>query len=131
MSDHDAIYRSRPKLDLGNDFRVKSEKDFSLSSNSNGDIIQELKLPIPKKLPTKPGSTLSYDLKICTVCCTRESDCVVMPCGHAGVCHICAISIFDKNGTCPICRQVRYVNFRIYSRFFRWKRQVMIVKKVL
>jgi hypothetical protein len=43
---------------------------------------------------------------ICVVCCSREPDCVVMPCGHAGVCSFCSISIFDKNGKCPICRAV-------------------------
>lgn len=42
----------------------------------------------------------------CVVCCLREPDCVVMPCGHAGVCNFCSINIFDSNGKCPICRAV-------------------------
>ena len=43
---------------------------------------------------------------LCVVCVSKQVNCVVMPCGHSGICQACAISIFDKKGTCPICRSV-------------------------
>lgn len=42
----------------------------------------------------------------CVVCCQKEPDSVVLPCGHSGVCNFCAINIFDNSGKCPICRSV-------------------------
>eukprot|EP00475_Leptophrys_vorax_P030556 TRINITY_DN4586_c0_g3_i2.p1 TRINITY_DN4586_c0_g3~~TRINITY_DN4586_c0_g3_i2.p1 ORF type:complete len:550 (+),score=125.39 TRINITY_DN4586_c0_g3_i2:178-1827(+) len=39
--------------------------------------------------------------KTCIICYDREINCVLLPCGHLALCHICAKSL---NKQCPICR---------------------------
>lgn len=91
---------------------VFSIKEIRSERLSLGTIPQDLRSQLRDDLSLR--QTLQQDeseskapAPACVVCCSREPDCVVMPCGHAGVCGFCSISIFDKNGKCPICRAVR------------------------
>ena len=43
----------------------------------------------------------------CMICCINKANAVVMPCGHGGMCHECALNIFQGQEKCAICRNVR------------------------
>lgn len=105
---------------------IQTEKQSELSQSIEYDtekIKKELRTNPLKKEAEKMASKASIHTdpvsNLCGVCCQRECDCVVMPCGHAGICNFCSISIFDKNGKCPICRRVESGLFRRLNRFFR------------
>ena len=80
---------------------IQTEKRSSMSSIS----INELKKEVQSPKKAAAGSREAGVGK-CVVCCMHEPDCVMMPCGHAGVCNFCSINIFDSHGKCPICRAV-------------------------
>lgn len=98
---------------------IKSEKYSNLSKEVSINSLKKQNKPLAEKATPDKKSEDGKSTR-CVVCCLREPDCVVMPCGHAGVCNFCSINIFDNNGKCPICRAVRLSNsFRISSRYFR------------
>lgn len=42
---------------------------------------------------------------VCRICMNNNSDAVILPCAHAGICFECGKRIKDNaNETCPICR---------------------------
>ena len=91
----------------GEVFSIKEIRSERLSS---GSVPHELRSQLRDDLSLRQSlqqEEAESKAPVCVVCCSREPDCVVMPCGHAGVCSFCSISIFDKNGKCPICRAVR------------------------
>lgn len=45
-------------------------------------------------------------INMCLVCFDRENEMVNMPCGHGGLCEVCAIEIFEKTQECVLCREV-------------------------
>jgi hypothetical protein len=49
----------------------------------------------------------SEDSDECKICMARESDVVIMPCGHSGVCETCLRRMVteQKCDSCPFCRQ--------------------------
>lgn len=49
----------------------------------------------------------SEDSAECKICMARESDVVIMPCGHSGVCETCLRRMVTENNcdSCPFCRQ--------------------------
>lgn len=43
----------------------------------------------------------------CLACCETDSNTVLMPCGHGGLCQACALQIFEEpNARCLLCREV-------------------------
>jgi len=40
----------------------------------------------------------------CTLCTEKKTKCVIIPCGHTGVCYDCAYDWIKTHGTCPVCR---------------------------
>ena len=40
----------------------------------------------------------------CKICCDREIDTVLVPCGHILACRVCATKI-EQGGICPICKE--------------------------
>ena len=45
------------------------------------------------------------DAKLCKICLYEEKNTILMPCGHACVCHDCGQSLKEKSPLCPMCRQ--------------------------
>ena len=43
--------------------------------------------------------------QLCVVCMTSCVDTVMVPCGHACMCHGCATRVKETTGKCPICRR--------------------------
>ena len=83
---------------------IRTEQHSELSKSVSINSLKRHANPELKKALEKKSEDGKYTK--CVVCCLREPDCVVMPCGHAGVCNFCSINIFDNNGKCPICRAV-------------------------
>ena len=44
--------------------------------------------------------------QLCVVCYTNCVDTVMVPCGHACMCHGCAKRVKETSGKCPICRRL-------------------------
>lgn len=40
----------------------------------------------------------------CTICFENKSDCILLPCGHMGVCSSCLEDHFKHKKSCPFCR---------------------------
>jgi len=40
----------------------------------------------------------------CIVCYTNNPDAVLMPCGHGGICYDCALSVWENDVGCYLCR---------------------------
>ena len=43
--------------------------------------------------------------QICSICCDKKANAILMKCGHGGVCYDCAISMWQSTGECPLCRK--------------------------
>ena len=41
---------------------------------------------------------------MCLICCEKLSNCIILPCGHMGICSECMENWFSKKKSCPICR---------------------------
>lgn len=41
---------------------------------------------------------------LCISCCEDYSDCVMMPCGHGGLCYNCTVTILMNKNICHLCR---------------------------
>ena len=50
--------------------------------------------------------TLDTSRQLCVVCYTNCVDTVMVPCGHACMCHGCAKRVKETSGKCPICRRL-------------------------
>lgn len=44
--------------------------------------------------------------KMCTICFSADSDCIIFPCKHSGICKECSLDLLKKNPHCPFCRDV-------------------------
>lgn len=51
----------------------------------------------------RENNTVS-DETICSVCCFRASTTIIMPCGHGGLCYLCALEIYNSR-KCHLCRK--------------------------
>lgn len=59
----------------------------------------------------------------CEICCKNESNTIIEPCMHGGVCRPCLINILMKKSKCPFCRKVSD-SIQIYSNSFRKQRKL-------
>ena len=41
---------------------------------------------------------------VCSICCERDSNAVLMDCRHGGFCYECAITTWKRKKSCPLCR---------------------------
>jgi len=60
-----------------------------------------LAVPITQK---EPDPCEDPHQKLCLACNVACVDTILLPCGHACMCVQCAKRQFNRNGTCPICR---------------------------
>jgi hypothetical protein len=44
------------------------------------------------------------DKNICSICCSKDSDAILMNCGHGGICFDCCCALWMKYKKCYICR---------------------------
>ena len=47
---------------------------------------------------------------ICTVVC---KECVIQPCGHAGICITCANKIKESTKCCPFCKKMIFLHLLV------------------
>lgn len=50
------------------------------------------------------GFGMNIDDDSCIICLENKPDCILMPCGHMGVCSKCIENWFKNKECCPICR---------------------------
>ena len=51
------------------------------------------------------GPEEKQNLDICLICCSKESDIMIHPCGHSGACQECISDFLKEKETCPLCRE--------------------------
>jgi hypothetical protein len=51
----------------------------------------------------------------CAICMSEPKTHAFIPCGHHFACEICAMEIFERTGSCPICRQEADDVLQIFS----------------
>ncbi len=55
----------------------------------------------------------------CLICCENQTDAVLVPCSHGGLCYACAIRISQQSANCHFCRKVRISAFELVQRFIQ------------
>jgi hypothetical protein len=68
--------------------------------------------------------------EVCVFCCDRETNIVIDPCGHGGICRECALNYFkDRDRNCPFCKQtseeVFVIEFDRDQQIFKTKAQII------
>eukprot|EP01017_Pseudomicrothorax_dubius_P028566 TRINITY_DN3397_c0_g1_i3.p1 TRINITY_DN3397_c0_g1~~TRINITY_DN3397_c0_g1_i3.p1 ORF type:complete len:287 (+),score=18.80 TRINITY_DN3397_c0_g1_i3:324-1184(+) len=58
-----------------------------------------------KAHPTAKELGSLTDRRYCLICLESFSNSVLMPCGHGGLCSVCALKILHCNRSCHLCRQ--------------------------
>lgn len=84
-------------LDCGHKIFCKECADLALK---NGENCPLCRFPI---VNVSNGFGVSKD-EACIICCENSADCIILPCGHMGVCSTCLESWFQTKQICPICR---------------------------
>ena len=76
-------------------------KECAEEALKNKEVCPLCRFPIEN---VSSGFNLSSD-DTCIICMTnKKDDCIIMPCGHMGVCLSCLESWLEKSRSCPICR---------------------------
>ena len=52
---------------------------------------------------------------MCMICWERSCDCILLECGHCGICVHCASRLWEQNRRCPLCRTAFAAVMRITS----------------
>lgn len=47
----------------------------------------------------------TVESKTCSICCTSDSDTIIMNCGHSGICYMCSRALWENFKKCHICRE--------------------------
>lgn len=123
---------------INKDLKIKKLSD---SSNNNPEQINLLKKKIEKEMENSlekdilldtitnennaQSSTIkSLETRItnleceyqCKICMSKNSNIIVMPCGHLAMCNTCEIRCRRQtNQRCPMCRKVYHELIRIYT----------------
>lgn len=84
-------------LDCGHKVYCKECADSALKNHENCPLCR---FPI---VNVSNGFGVSKD-DTCIICCENAPDCIILPCGHMGVCSNCLESWFETKQICPICR---------------------------
>jgi len=62
-----------------------------------------------KRKTSKQGPTGN-----CVICWENSCDCAFCPCGHVTTCYKCGMTLYLKNKSCPMCRQIITNVMKIY-----------------
>lgn len=78
------------------------------SPKPRSDILRHMSSDRCKEFLTQnKSSVVKPEDSRCLVCCEAESNTVMMPCGHGGLCQACALLIFEEPvAKCFLCREV-------------------------
>lgn len=74
--------------------QYEEEKLESIKEEEN----QDKEEPLKKEPSQKEPST-------CLICFDKNSNAVIMDCGHGGICYDCCIAMWQKNQGCYLCRK--------------------------
>lgn len=77
-------------------------------------VAQPLLPPLELLAPVPSGRTRS-SVNNCCICLERPPDTVLLECGHAGLCELCAGDLLRRTQPCPMCRAVIVRIARIYK----------------
>lgn len=66
-------------------------------------------LPAGSQQP-KTENKEKEEMDQCVVCFDKESECLIMPCKHSGICKGCSIELIEKSDAiCMFCRVVKII----------------------
>ena len=98
-----------------------------IKATSKGGIFESRALPSSKYVTQKSPSNMKnkFDNKgkeqICVICYDHNSDSVLLPCCHGGLCFDCAIQVSKQKAVCHFCRKVFPTEYyyRTFGRLLR------------
>jgi hypothetical protein len=50
-------------------------------------------------------TVMADESDLCGVCFDNVADTIILPCGHIGYCHQCMMQWFERQKSCPTCRE--------------------------
>jgi len=71
--------------------------------------------PLEPPAPVLQSGRARSSVNNCCVCLERPPDTVLLECGHAGLCEICAGDLLRRRQPCPVCRATIARVARIYK----------------
>lgn len=84
-------------LDCGHNVYCKECAEVALNNKENCPLCRW------EIVNVSPGFNSSND-ENCIICLSNEPNCIVLPCGHMGVCEECLDNWFRTKKVCPVCR---------------------------
>jgi lipid-A-disaccharide synthase-like uncharacterized protein len=90
-----------------------NKKAFSLRFKVEEKEEQEEETVTHRRIFSNPTKTYENDLnsptlvkkiQICHMCCEKDSNAVIMECGHGGICYECSLEMWKSTGNCHMCR---------------------------
>ena len=82
--------------------KKNAEETMPVNYEEKEKTIKEMK---EKQEENKNLCEESSDKNICSICCTKESDTIIMNCGHGGICFVCGCELWKEYKKCHICRR--------------------------
>lgn len=76
-------------------------KIVQAGTNYFKNLISTKNIPKTFELPTDKKVEMDTD---CMICCSNESNILIRPCNHGGVCERCIITYLGTNNACPHCK---------------------------
>lgn len=96
----------------------------TVHEGGSGITSRRTKRRLSVKGESDPGSKTGREIRptdaniFCLVCFENQPDCVIMQCGHGGICYDCTLDVWRKSGECFLCRNVLSLNF---GPVFEWE----------
>lgn len=81
----------------------KYQKDNTERSYQKSRVVNEDRVNTSLDYSSKTGKTKNTKDQ-CLICFDREPNCVIMPCGHGGICLKCGLDIWSASATCFLCK---------------------------
>ena len=79
----------------------------SLSEEQQSKILSNFNSPRRPSIPAaspRPDSIADTKESTCLICFDNKPNAVYMPCGHGGICYVCAMELWKKADECYLCR---------------------------
>lgn len=66
-------------------------------------LISDRKIPQTFEIPDSVPKG-EEEISECMICCTNQSNVLIRPCNHGGICESCIITYLGTNNACPNCK---------------------------
>ena len=87
------------------EFRKRTRQNTSMIVGPKEDESEEDRGPASLSVSLNLSKVHNLDEKSkCMICCLAPNNCIIMGCGHGGICYECGLNLKRKNNKCHVCR---------------------------